>query len=192
MLARYRLRVALGLMFVLAGGSLTACHKNDPGQTKPVLIKKTPAEVKAFTDSAKQSLDGLAPLLADKKAKFDALRPRFEALPQDLENFGPVRGKFFGAQEALGRMNSEIPWLQGRIDAALKAGDGAEMDDISKTIARAYDDMPSVDNVYVELVHELPPFERQAAEVKAQGQAACEAKAVAPASLMTSKKPATK
>ena len=194
MFAGYRLRMALSMMVVLAGGSLTACHKNEADKAKPVVVKKTPAEMKALTDSAKQSLDGLSPLIAEKNAKFATLRPQVEALPPDLENFGPTRGKFFGAQEALGRLNSEVAWLQGRMDAAVKANDGGEMDDISKSIARAYDDLPEFDQVYMELVHEVPAFERQAAQVKAQEKAACETKAAAavPAALLMSKKPATK
>lgn len=194
MFAGFRLRTALGTVVMMAAASsITACHKRQPDP--PAVVKKTPAEMQALSDTAKKSLDGLNPLLAERNAKFAELRPQFEALPPDLPEFGLTRGKFFGVQEALGRMNSEVPWLQGRIDTAVKSGDSTDLDDVSKAIQRAYDDMPEIDKVYLELIHELPPFQREAAQLKeqakAQAKVSCEpdkgVTAAAAASLFTKK-----
>ncbi len=71
-------------------------------------------------------------------------------------------------------MNTKIPWLAGQSKPQWKAGDGAELEEISKSIANTYNDVPQVEQVITELIHEVPPFTRLAAELEARRQAMCE------------------
>jgi hypothetical protein len=158
-----------------AACSLVACHKEAPEKPKLLLSKKSSAELKQLADSAHKSLDGLAPLLSSLNEKFAALHPQFDALPQDLPDFGPTRAKFYASDEGLGRMNTKLSWLRGQIDTALKSGDGAELEEISQSIARSYQEIPQVERIAIELLHEVPPFTRMAAELEARKQAVCEA-----------------
>jgi len=169
-----RLRIVQGLMILAVSSSLAACHKDASQKPKPVVVKKSPAELKQLADSARQSLEGLKPLLAGLNTKFVALHQQFDPLPPDLPDFGLTRGKFNSADEGLGRMNAKIPWLSGQLEAAVKAGDGAELEEISKSIANSYNDIPQVEQVWAELLHEVMPFTRIAAELEARRKAMCE------------------
>jgi hypothetical protein len=170
-----RLRILQGLMILATGGALGACHKDAPQKPAPVVVKKSPAEIKQLADSARQSLEGLKAPLAALNEKFAALHPQFDTLPQGLPDFAPTRAKFYGSDEGLGRMNAQLPWLSERIDAAVKAGDGAELEEISRSIARTLEEFPQVDQIAIELLHEVLPFKRMAAELEARQQAMCEA-----------------
>jgi len=169
-----RLRILHGLMILATSGSLGACHKAAAEKPKPVLVKKSPAELEQLADSARQSLEGLKPVLASLSAKFKVLHEKFDPLPADLPDFGLLRGKFNSADEGLGRMNAKIPWLAGQLEAAVKAGDGAELEEISKSIANTYNELPQVEQLFTELLHEVMPFTRIAAELEARRQAMCE------------------
>ena len=175
MLAASRLRTLQKLLILAVAGWLVACHKDAPSPPKAVASKKSPAELKQLADSANQSLAGLTPLLSALNEKFTALHPQFDALPQDLPDFGPTRAKFYASDEGLGRMNAKLSWLRGRLDAAIKSGDGVELEEISQSLARSYQEIPQVDQIAIELLHEVPPFTRMAAELEARKQAACEA-----------------
>lgn len=175
MLPVSRLRVLQGLMILATSGWLVACHKEAPPKPKPVVVKKSPAELKQLADSANQSLEELKPLLAALSAKFTALHQQFDPLPPDLPDFSETRGKFNSADEGVGRMNAKIPWLSAQLDAAVKAGDGAELEEISKSIARTRGEIPQVEQIYTELFHQVLPFTRIAAELEARKKAQCEA-----------------
>lgn len=176
MLPASRLRLLQGLLILATAGSVVACHKNAPPEKpKPVLVKKSAAEIKQLTDSARQSLEGLKAPLAALNQRFADLRPKFDQLPSDLPDVDQTRAKFYSSDEGLGRMNAKLPWLSGRIDAALKSADGAELEEISRSIARTYDEIPQVDRIALELFHEVLPFQRMAAEMEARKQAMCEA-----------------
>jgi hypothetical protein len=164
-------------MVLATSGSLVACRKDAPQKPKTVVVKKSPAELKQLADSARQSLEGLKPLLAGLSSKFAALHEKFDPLPPDLPDFGATRGKFNSADEGLGRMNAKIPWLSGQLDAAVKAGDGAELEEISKSIANTYSELPQVEQIFTELLHEVMPFTRLADRIEANRKAACEAAA---------------
>lgn len=175
MLAASRLGILQKWSILAAACWFVACHKDAPEKPKLLLSQKSPAELKQLADSAHKSLDGLAPLLSALNEKFAALHPQFDALPQDLPDFGPTRAKFYASDEGLGRMNTKLSWLRGQIDAALKSGDGAELEEISQSIARSYQEIPQVERIAIELLHEVPPFTRMAAELEARKQAVCEA-----------------
>ncbi len=178
-----RLRILKGLMILVAGSSLVACHKNEPEKPKPVVVKKSPAEIKQLADSATEKLEGLKPLLAALNTKFASLHQQYDTLPTDLPDFGETRAKFYAADEGVGRMNAKIPWLTGQIDAAVKAGDGAELEEISKSIARTYDDVPEADHVALELLHEVMPFTRLAETYEASKKAMCDSDKTGPAAI---------
>lgn len=170
-----RARILLGLMILATSSSFVACRKEAPQKPKAVVVKMSPAELKQLADSTRESLEGLKPLLAGITTKFTTLRQQFDPLPPDLPDFGPTRGKFYSADEGVGRLNAKIPWLSTQLDAAVKAGDGAELQELSKSIDNTYKDLPEVEQVYMELLHEVPTFTRIAAELEARKKAACEA-----------------
>jgi hypothetical protein len=169
-----RLRILQGLMILATASSLVACRKEAPQKPKPVVIKKSPAELKQLTESVNQSLEGLKPVLAALSLKFKTLHEQFDPLPPDLPDFGMTRSKFYSADEGVGRMSAKIQWLQGQLDTAVKAGDGAELEELSKSIANTYAEVPQVEQIYMELVHEVLPFTRIAAELEARRKASCE------------------
>jgi len=172
-----RLRSLQGLMIFATAASLIACHKDAPKQEaekpKPVVVKKSPEELKQLVESTTQSLEGLKPQLANLGEKYKALHVIFDPLPPDMPDFSPVREKFNGADEGVGRMNAKVAWLTARIDAAAKAGDGAELEEIKQSITNTYNDVPEASKVALELSHEVMPFTRLAEQYEANKQAMC-------------------
>jgi len=175
-----RVRIGYGVMIGVLGASLAGCHKDAPQKATPVVVKKSPAEIKQLADSANQSLEGLKPLLGALNAKFKSLHEQFDSLPTDLPEFGMTRGKFYSADEGLGRMNAKIPWLSDQIDAAVKAGDGAALEEISESIKRTYGEIPEVDQLAMELLHEVMPFTRLAEHYEANKKAMCDSDKIGP------------
>lgn len=178
MLLASRLRIVQGLMVIAAAASLVACHKDAPKKDaekpKPVVVKKSPEEIKRLADAATQSLEGLKPQLANVTEKYKSLHVLFDPLPPDMPDFAPTREKFNGADEGVGRMNAKVGWLTGRIDAAVKAGDGAELEEISQSITNTYNDVPEASKIYLELVHEVMPFQRMAEQYWANKRGMCD------------------
>ena len=173
-LAASRLK-QVSFWLLLGVGALGACHKkSEELPQKPAVAKADPAAVKASADKNRQSLEGLKPLFNALSDKFVALHKEFDPLPPDLPDFAETRGKFNGADEGLGRMAAKVPYLAGRIDIAQKSGDLAELQDISKDIERSYAEIPEVDKIALELVHQVQPFKRMAEEVRAHEKAVCE------------------
>jgi len=175
--AASRLRMSLGLMILVTASSLVACHKDPPPKPKPapVVVKKSPAEIKKLADAATESLEGLKPLLAALNTKFTSLHQQYDTLPTDLPEFGETRAKFYAADEGVGRMNAKIPWLSGRISDAVKAGDGAELEEVSKTIAATYsEDVPQANHAALELLHAVAPFTHMAETYQANNKASCD------------------
>ena len=173
MLAASPVRV-LQVLLLLSASSLTACHKDPSQKPQPVVVQKSPAELKQLTDSANQGLEGLKPLLSALDAKFSALHQQFDPIPPDLPEFGGTRGKFYAAEEGLGRMNAKIPWLSSQLAAAVKSRDGAQLEELSASITRSYEDVRQVNQVAMELLHEVRPFTKLAEEYEANQKAECE------------------
>src|SRR6478735_2772085 len=171
-----RLRIAQGLMILIAGGSFVACHKKGPPPPKPepVVVKKSPEEMKKLADAANKSLEGLKPLLAALNAKYDSLHKQFDPLPTDLPEFGETRSKFYAADEGIGRMNAKLSWASNQIDAADKSGNGAQLEEISQSLARTYDDVKEADQLALELMHEVMPFTRMADNYAANTKGMCD------------------
>ena len=175
-----RLRISHALLILVAMGSASACRKEAPPKPKAVVVKKSPAEIKQLADAANQQLEGLKPLLAKQTENFKALHVHFDGMPRDMPGFEPVREKFSSADEGLGRMNAKVVWLTGRIDAAVKAGDAAELEEIQQSIASSYKEVPEVAQLSMELLHEVMPFTRMAEKFRSNQGAACDTDKVDP------------
>ena len=150
------------------------CRTHDAQKPKST----NPAELKRQADSARQSLDGLKPLLAAQNAKFTELHRQFDPLPPGLPGFGETRGSFYAVDEGLGRLNTKLIWLSGRIDTAVQVGDVAELTRVSHDIARTSVDIQKVDRLGLELADQVRPFQQEAAikleRLQALGKTTCE------------------
>jgi hypothetical protein len=167
-------------MISCAVSSLAACRKNkaqDEQSSKAAAAaaaKKDPA-FKRSADEAKKSLEKFKAPLDDLNQRFAALHQHFDALPPDLPGFGDTRSRFYTASVGLGQLGAKIPWLAGRIDAAVKEGDRAELQRITADIAGTTDGIKQVERASVELLHQVMPFKKVAEERKEAGKEACEA-----------------
>lgn len=176
MRATFRLRLAYGFFISIVGSGFSACHKAPPPppQSDPAPVRKSPEEIQKLADSANRSLAELEPRLASLNAKFDSLHKLFDPLPPDLPEYGETRSKFYAADEGLGRMNAKLPWLASQIESAIKASDGAQMEELSKSVTRTFDDVQQVDRLALELLHEVMPFTRMAENYAANTKGMCD------------------
>ncbi|HXU00952.1 MAG TPA: hypothetical protein VN903_08170 [Polyangia bacterium] len=122
-------------------------------------------------EPVKQSLAALKVQLGELKTKFMALREKVEAIPPDLDGFGDARARFYAAEEGRGVTDGKAAWLSSRLDAAVTANNGEELQSISKDIAATYDDIRRIDEMYVKLLHQIMSFERKANQQKAEAAA---------------------
>lgn len=173
MLAESRWAIAR-ISMLLALGLLPACHKGSADKASA----SHPAQLKRSAESAKKALAELEPPLNALRATFAALHQQFDPLPPGLPGFGETRAKFYTTAEGLGMMSTKVPWLSGRIDAAEKAGDRAALQEISRDIAHTHEEIRQVDRIALELLHEVQPFKKLAAEkadeLQALGKTTCE------------------
>lgn len=167
-----RLRITPLLLLMFALGAPVACHRNDPNKAKAVV--KSAAELERDANAARQSLVGLQPLVQALNGKIAALRQQFDPLPPGLPGFGETRARFYATAEGIGRMNAKLPWLSGRIDAALKAADSAELGEVSKDIAHSYVEVQKVEQIAAELAREVEPFKHVVEEALVTGKSSCE------------------
>lgn len=170
---RWRMLTLLPLLAATA--ALPACRKKSPATNKPPAAQvASPAELAHDAEVAKQSLQGLKPLVSALNQQFEELHQKYDTLPPALPGFGETRGKFYATAEGLGTMNAKLVWLSGRIDSALKAGDRAALAETSQDIAHTYDEVRQVDRITAELVREMPPFLQQAERSQTDGLSSCE------------------
>jgi len=161
------------LMILVALSAVGACRSNDAEKAK-LPTGASSADLQRSAASLKQALAKLEKPIADVSAKYEALRPQFDALPADLPDFGETRGEFYAATISLGTMTAKIPWLSDKIDAAVRAGDRPSLDAISKDIARTHDQIREADRIASTLVHKVVPFRKLAAELAASNAESCE------------------
>lgn len=166
-----------GSMLVwLALASASGCRKHDTAKAEPK--PADPVALQRETDAARQSIERLKPLLAVQNAKFAELHRQFDPLPPGLPGFGETRGSFYAVDEGLGRLNTKLSWLSGRIDGALQAGNLAELQQISQDIARTSADIQKVDRLGLELAEQVRPFQQEALikleRLQALGKTTCE------------------
>ena len=167
------LRIAPLLLLSLAASAPVACHKNEPHKANAVVVKSA-AELERDAQAARQALAGLTPLVQALNGKITGLRQQFDPLPPGLPGFGETRARYYATAEGIGRMNAKLPWLSGRIDAALKAGDSAELGEISKDIAHSYDEVQMVERIATELGRDVEPFKHAVEDALATGKSSCE------------------
>ncbi len=156
------------LSILLLGAPLAGCRKDraDAGN-------KTGAA--GSTDAVKQSLEALKAPLNALNTKFADLHKQFDPLPPNLPGIEEVRGKFYATDEGLGRIVAKIDWLAHRLEAARKSGNRQELDEVSKDIAQTQEELRQIDRIALELVHQVLPFQKMMADIKAQEAAAASA-----------------
>jgi hypothetical protein len=167
-----RLQIAQFLL-LLTVGALGACRKEPPQKAKVVVIKNA-AELGRDAKAAQQALAGLKPLVEALNAKIVVLRRQFDPLPPGLPGFGETRARFYATAEGVGRMNAKLPWLSGRIDVALNAGDGADLGEIAKDIALSYKEVQKVEQLVAELDRDVAPFKHVVEDALVTGKSSCE------------------
>src|SRR4029079_8484336 len=92
----------------------------------------------AHADGVKQSIVEPRKQFDELKTKFMALREKVETIPPHLEGFNDARARFYATEEGRGVTDGKTTWLSGRLDAAVSAGNGEELQAISKDIAATY------------------------------------------------------
>lgn len=171
--SRSRWRVAPSSFLLLAAASLAACHKDKAAKPNKAAVTD-PAQLQRSAAQAKQALEGLKPQLSALNATVAELHQQYDPLPPGLPGFGETRGKFYATAEGLGMMNASLPWLSGRIDAAVKSGDGAELAAVAKDITLKYDEVRQVDRITLELRQEVRPFKNKVEDFQLSGKSSCE------------------
>ena len=117
--------------------------------------------------SARRSLEEMKVEIGKHQKATSALRARYNALPEDLPNLEPVRSKVFAIEEVLGVEDGRIKWLTGELDAALASGSEEQIQKVSDTIRNSVQGTKGLDKPILELMHELLPYERTVAQIRA-------------------------
>ena len=99
------------------------------------------------------------------------LRARFNALPEDLPGLETVRHKLLAVEEVFGVENGRVQWLSGELDAAAASGNQEQIQKVSTTINEVVEGSKTYGKPVLELLHELLPFERTAAQIRALADA---------------------
>ena len=158
----YRWPLISLLALALAASPLVGCRKDKPqDKGAQATVKKTPAELKQLADSAKQSLEGLTAPVAGLRTRIAELHKEFDPLPPGLPGFGETRSEFYTTAEGVGMMSQKLLWLAQRLDAAVKASDGAELEAVSKDIEKTYTEVKTADQLMIALVHKVQPFKKE-------------------------------
>jgi hypothetical protein len=139
----------ISIALLVGAGLSVGCRKSGPSE-----------------DAMRKSIAALKPQFDELKKRFMDLHQRVDAIPANLEGFGEARARFFAAEEARGVTDYKVTWLSERLDAALKAGNREELQELAKDIAGTQDDIRRIDEVHTKLLHEIMSFERQARQVK--------------------------
>jgi hypothetical protein len=164
--APHRRGILLGAQaFGLA--ALFGCRKGDRDKSDHALT----------VEAVQKSLDELRTRLDELKKKFMALRAEVDSVPPDLPGFSDVRVKFYATEEGRGTTDAKSVWLASQLEAAAKAGNRAELEQVSKDIAATYDDIRKIDDLHVKLLHQVMAFQRTARQAQ---QAEKEAEKAAP------------
>lgn len=175
MLAPSRLVLVLSLT-LLSQSSLAACSKSKPEHVAPTV---SAAELQRRAEEARRSLKAVEPAFAPLIAKLSALHQEFDPLPPALEGFGETRSRFYALSITVGAMTAKPSWLSGRIDAAFKARDLAELSAITREIEETHSQVRHAEVRAAELSQQVQPFKnaalRKMEELQARGKtSSCE------------------
>ena len=143
--------VAFGAMFI------PACKKKGEGDQQVQKARQSLEQIKAAVTQA-------------QKATAD-VRARFNALPEDLPGLETVRSKLFAVEEVMGVENGRVQWLTRELDAAVASGKDDQIKKVSATISEVVEGSKTYGKPVLELLHELLPFERTAAQIRALADA---------------------
>ena len=122
-------------------------------------------------ERARQSLVQIKTQVAEAQKATAAVRARFSALPEDLPGLDTFRSKLFSVEEVMGVENGRVQWLSGELDAAVASGKQEQVQKVSATIGEVLEGSKTYGKPALELVHELLPFERTAAQIRALADA---------------------
>ena len=127
---------------------------------------KKKGEGKQEVERGRQSLEQIkAQVVQAQKATAD-LRTRFNALPEDLPGLETLRSKLLAVEEVMGVENGRVQWLSGELDAAAASGNQEQIQKVSTTINEVVEGSKTYGKPVLELLHELLPFERTAAQIR--------------------------
>jgi hypothetical protein len=170
--AEFRAKILpIWLLLLLATSSLPACRKGSAEKASKATASR--AELTQRADAARRALEELKAPLGALNVTFTSLHEQFDPLPPGLPGFGETRAKFYATAEGLGMMRAKVPWLSGRIDAAVKSGNQAELEEISQDIAHTHEEIRQVDQLALELLHQVQPFKKLAADKADELQVLC-------------------
>jgi len=149
-------RSLLVASWLVSASGLPGCAKK-PAPTQVAEAGSGPTE-----KELKESLAGLEPQLEALRAKFSTLGTQIEAISPDTPGFGEVRAKFYATDEGMGVMWPKLTWLSAQLDSALKSNKRAELQQVSKDIARTYGELGQIDRISLELLHQVLHLQRMA------------------------------
>jgi hypothetical protein len=176
-LAESRSNLLPVLLALLSACAVVACRK-DKTETAPPTALADPTQVHGRANEARQSLKALDPAFAGLSQKLSALHREFDPLPPGLPNFGETRSRFYALSVALGALTAKPSWLSGRIESAVEARDLAELSAISREIMETQTQLQQADVRAAELLLQVQPFKKAAAEkaeeLQAFGKTKCE------------------
>jgi outer membrane protein OmpA-like peptidoglycan-associated protein len=150
--------IAFVSLFLAFGAmSISACKKKGEGKQE--------------VERARQSLEQIRAQVAQAQKATAGVRARFNALPEDLPGLETVRSKLFAVEEVMGVENARVQWLSGELDAAAASGKQEQIQKVSATISEVVEGSKTYGQPAVDLLHELLPFERTAAQIRALADA---------------------
>lgn len=157
----YRWPLVSMLVLSLAACPLGGCRKDKPRDKSAAgTVKLSPAELRKRADSAKKSLDGLNAPMAELRARVAELHKEFDPLPPGLPGFGETRSEFYTTAEGVGMLSQKLLWLSERLEAAVKASDGTELEAVSRDIDKTYQEVKTADQISIALIHKVQPFKK--------------------------------
>lgn len=147
----------VSLCVAFAAMSISACKKKGDGNQQ--------------VERSRQSLVQIKSQVADAQKATAAVRARFSALPDDLPGLETARSKLLAIEEVMGVENGRVQWLSGELDAAVASGNQEQIQKVSTTIGEVLEGSKTFGRPVLDLVHELLPFERTAAQIRALADA---------------------
>ncbi len=132
---------------------------------------KKKGESKQAVDRARQSLEQIKAEVAQAQKATADVRKRFNALPEDLPGLETVRHKLLAVEEVFGVENGRVQWLSRELDTAAASGNQEQIQKVSTTINEVVEGTKTYGTPVLELLHELLPFERTAAQIRALADA---------------------
>ena len=108
-----------------------------------------------------QALDHYRTQIGELQKQAQGLRARFDKLPEDLPDIGPVRDYLHALEEGLGVEDGRTKWLSGEIDKAFASGKKEEIEAVRKAMPKSTDGMTQM---LVKVSHQMMPLESQAGQ----------------------------